>query len=102
MTRNVSEAEDLTQDVFVQLFRKLKTYRGDSAFYTWLHRLTVTAVLMHSRKPVVRLEQTTYHGDDQHERLLESLTARPSSVVDRISLAEALAKPSPGYRIVFI
>ena len=102
MTRSVSEAEDLTQEVFVQLFRKLKTFRGDSAFSTWLHRLTVNAVLMHFRKPVVRLEQTTYDGDDQHEHLQRSLTARTSSVVDRISLAEALAKLSPGYRTVFI
>ena len=102
MTRNVSEAEDLTQEVFVQLFRKLKTFRGDSAFSTWLHRMTVNAVLMHFRKPVVRLEQTTYDGDEQHERLSGKLTARTSSVVDRISLDEALAKLSPGYRTVFI
>jgi RNA polymerase sigma-70 factor, ECF subfamily len=102
MTRNVSEAEDLTQEVFVQLFRKLKTFRGESAFSTWLHRMTVNAVLMHFRKPVVRLEQTTYDGDDQHERFNGRLTARKSSVVDRISLDEALAKLSPGYRAVFI
>ena len=102
MTRNVSEAEDLTQEVFVQLFRKLKTFRGDSAFSTWLHRMTVNAVLMHFRKPVVRLEQTTYDGDEQHERLNGRLTAKTSSVVDRISLDEALAKLSPGYRTVFI
>ena len=97
MTRNVSEAEDLTQDVFVQLFRKLNTFRGESSFSTWLHRMTVNAVLMHFRKPVVRSEQTTYDADDKHE-----LTARPSSVVDRISLDEALAKLAPGYRAVFI
>lgn len=102
MTRNVSEAEDLTQEVFVQLFRKLKTFRGDSAFSTWLHRMTVNAVLMHFRKPVVRLEQTTYDGDDQQERLNGRLMARTSSVVDRISLDEALAQLSPGYRTVFI
>jgi RNA polymerase sigma-70 factor (ECF subfamily) len=102
MTHNASEAEDLTQDVFVQLFRKLKTFRGESAFSTWLHRITVNAVLMHFRKPVVRLEQTTYDGDDQPERLNGRLTARTASVVDRISLAEALAKLSPGYRAVFI
>ena len=102
MTRNASEAEDLTQDVFVQLFRKLETFRGESAFSTWLHRMTVNAVLMHFRKPVVRSEQTTYDGDDQHERLHRRLTARTPSVVDRISLEEALAKLSPGYRAVFI
>ena len=102
MTRNVSEAEDLTQDVFVQLFRKLKTFRGESSFSTWLHRMTVNAVLMHFRKPVVRVEQTTYDGDDQAELLSERQTARTSSVVDRISLDEALAKLAPGYRAVFI
>jgi RNA polymerase sigma-70 factor, ECF subfamily len=102
MTRNVSEAEDLTQEVFVQLFRKLKTFRGESSFSTWLHRMTVNAVLMHFRKPVVRAEQTTYDGDDQHELLSSRLTASPSSVVDRISLDEALAKLAPGYRAVFI
>ncbi len=102
MTRNVSEAEDLTQDVFVQLFRKLKTFRCESAFSTWLHRMTVNAVLMHFRKPIVRTEQTTLDGDDQRERLNASLTARTSSVIDRMSLNEALARLSPGYRAVFI
>ena len=102
MTRNVSEAEDLTQDVFVQLFRKLKTFRGESSFSTWLHRITLNAVLMHFRKPVVRVEQTTYDSNDQHELLRERLTASTSSVVDRISLDEALLQLAPGYRAVFI
>ena len=102
MTRNIAEAEDLTQEVFVQLFRKLKTFRGESAFSTWLHRMTVNAVLMHFRKPVVRVEQTSLDDADQHERLFGKLTASPSSIVDRISLDEALANLSPGYRAVFI
>ena len=102
MTRNVSEAEDLTQDVFVQLFRKLKTFRGESSFSTWLHRITVNAVLMHFRKPVVKVEQTTYDADDQHDLLSGTQTASSFSVVDRISLDEALAKLAPGYRAVFI
>src|SRR5215210_2081497 len=41
MTRNVAEAEDLTQEAFIQLFRKIKTFSGESLFPTWLHRLTV-------------------------------------------------------------
>ena len=102
MTRNVSEAEDLTQDVFVQLFRKLKTFRGESSFSTWLHRMTVNAVLMHFRKPVVKSEQTTYDSDDQYETLSGRQMAGTFSVVDRISLDEALAKLAPGYRAVFI
>ena len=56
MTGNVAEAEDLTQEVFIQLHRKLGSFRGESAFTTWLHRLTVNQVLMHFRKRSVRSE----------------------------------------------
>jgi len=54
MLGNSTEAEDLTQDVFVQVFRKLSSFRGESAFTTWLHRLTVNQVLMHFRKKHVK------------------------------------------------
>src|ERR1700723_4091546 len=50
MTNNSAEAEDLTQDAFLQVFRKIATFRGDSAFSTWLHRIAVNTVLMHFRK----------------------------------------------------
>src|ERR1700693_5988979 len=50
MTNNTAEAEDLTQDAFLQVFRKIATFRGDSAFSTWLHRIAVNTVLMHFRK----------------------------------------------------
>jgi RNA polymerase sigma-70 factor (ECF subfamily) len=63
MTGNVVEAEDLAQEVFIQLFRKIGSFRGESAFTTWLHRLTVNQVLMHFRKRGVRLEQTTEDGE---------------------------------------
>jgi len=50
MTGDVAEAEDLSQEAFLQLFRKIGTFRGESAFSTWLHRLVVNVVLMHLRK----------------------------------------------------
>src|SRR5580700_5296651 len=50
MTNNTAEAEDLTQDAFLQVFRKLPTFRGDSALSTWLYRIAVNTVLMHFRK----------------------------------------------------
>lgn len=62
MMGNVSEAEDLAQEVFIQLFRKIGSFRGESAFTTWLHRMTVNQVLMHFRKRGVRMEQTTEDG----------------------------------------
>jgi len=61
MTGNTAEAEDLTQEAFLQLYRKIATFRGESAFSTWLHRLSVNVVLMHLRKkglPEVSLEET--------------------------------------------
>src|SRR6201987_6409360 len=59
MTANTAEAEDLTQEAFLQLFRKIATFRGESAFSTWLHRIAVNVVLVHLREKglwVVSLE----------------------------------------------
>ena len=63
MTTNLAKAEDLTQDVFLQVFRRLSTFRSDAAFSTWLYRLTVNTVLMHFRKK--RVEEVSL---DQTER----------------------------------
>src|SRR5215472_18677381 len=54
MTSNTAEAEDLTQDAFLQVFRKLATFRGDSALSTWLYRVALNTVLMHFRKKGLR------------------------------------------------
>src|SRR5258708_20444126 len=50
MLRDPGEAEDLVQEVFIQLFRKIHTFRGESAFSTWLHRLTANLALMRLRR----------------------------------------------------
>ena len=100
MTRNASDAEDLTQNVFVQLFRKLKTFRGESSFSTWLLRLTVNEVLMHFRRPVVKMERTT--EDSTAIQIKTTDGAYRMSRVDHISLNEAIRKLSPGYRAVFL
>ena len=102
MTGNVPEAEDLAQEVFIQLFRKIGSFRGESAFTTWLHRMTVNQVLMHFRKKGVRLEQTTDDGETPVQVVKGTEDARRMPVVDKIALDNAIAKLPNGYRTVFI
>src|SRR3954469_2399330 len=107
MLRDRADAEDLTQDVFVQVFRKIDTFRGQSAFSTWLHRLAVNMVLMEirSRKSgKYNLVPLEFQNDDEegtHEQFGREDDDLRSSV-DRITLATALAELPPGYRIVFL
>jgi RNA polymerase sigma-70 factor, ECF subfamily len=102
MTANVSDAEDLAQDVFLQVQRKLASFRGDSAFTTWLHRITVNQVLMHFRKRSVRSEMTTDSGEmpEQIEPFIDRKQNLP--VIDRIALTAAIEKLPDGYRTVFL
>jgi RNA polymerase sigma-70 factor, ECF subfamily len=97
MTQDISDAEDLTQEVFVQLFRTVGSFRGDSAFTTWLHRLTVNHVLMHLRKHKRRLrsEQFTEDGEMPAQGAVSN---KPTNIVDRILLSEVMAKLPDGYR----
>lgn len=97
MTRNAAESEDLSQEVFVQVFRKLDTFRGESTFKTWLHRLTINHVLMHFRKNRRRRRERTTEVGVLSEQVITSFP-----ILDRIVLDEAIAKLAPGYRAVFI
>ena len=107
MVGNTTEAEDLTQEAFMLLFRKIHTFRGESAFTTWLYRLVVNTVLMHLRKrslPVVSME-TGLAPDGE---------ATPSSVeiaasdlllegsIDRINLGRCVARLPAGSRAIFV
>ncbi len=96
-----TDAEDVTQEVFLQVYRKLKTFRGDSAFTTWLYRLTVNAALMHLRKSTVRHEQAE---DDEQIKIMTDHAARErrNRVLDRLALERAIQALPPGYRTVFI
>lgn len=102
MTANATEAEDLTQEVFTHLFRKIGGFRGESTFTTWLHRLTVNLVLMHFRKRQSRPEFTS-HNDETPEEIVRG-TENPNAmpVIDRLALEKAIAKLAPGYRTVFV
>jgi RNA polymerase sigma-70 factor, ECF subfamily len=101
------EAEDLTQEAFLQLFRKIHTFRGESAFSSWLHRLTANIVLMRFRKkrPVsVSLEEITRPDDEQKRPAFEigALDVRLTGLFDRLNLHEALEQLPNGYRSMFL
>ena len=102
MIGNQAEAEDLAQEAFIQLYRKIGSFRGESAFTTWLHRLTVNQVLMHFRKKGVRLEQTTEDGDVPGQVVQGTENPHHMPVVDRIALDRAIGALPPGYRAVFV
>ncbi|HEX9918212.1 MAG TPA: RNA polymerase sigma factor [Pyrinomonadaceae bacterium] len=102
MTQNVAEAEDLAQEAFIQLFRKIGSFRGESAFTTWLHRLTVNQVLMHFRKKGVKFEQTTDDGETPVQVVVGTQNPNQMPVVDKIALDRAIGQLPPGYRTVFL
>ena len=98
MTQNTAESEDLTQEIFIHLFRKFASFRGESAFTTWLHRLTVNHVLMHFRKRKARPELTTWTGELPAHAATGTNDPKRMRVVDRILLLEVIAKLPDGYR----
>ncbi len=105
MAGDTAEAEDLAQEAFLQLFRKISTFRGESAFSTWLHRLVVNVVLMHLRKK--RLQNVSLeHVDQTREQPLKREYAdhdhRLLNSVDRIALRRAIETLPAHYRTVFI
>jgi len=102
MTANTAEAEDLTQEVFIQLHRKAGSFRGESQFTTWLHRMTVNQVLMHFRRRGSRTEQVTEDGESPQQVVAGTEDPSRMPVVDRIALDKALGQLPPGYRAVFV
>jgi RNA polymerase sigma-70 factor (ECF subfamily) len=102
MTNNVAESEDLMQEIFIHVYHKIGSFRGESTMMTWLHRVTVNKVLMHFRKNTRRLDHTTEDGESPEPTANTRETTNQTLAVDRIALGRAIAQLSPGYRTVLI
>ena len=107
MTGNPAEAQDLTQDAFLQLFRKISSFRGESSFSTWLHRLTVNVVLMRFRRkrhPEVSLDEPGASGDDPTPLAFEigEPDLRVRGTLDRVMLDRAIKQLPAGYKVMFV
>jgi len=106
MVGNIAEAEDLTQEAFLQLHRKIATFRGDSAFSTWLHRLAINVVLMQLRKKGLSLisldEAMEPTPEEGPSRSFGAPDLTLTGAIDRLALERAVADLPAGYRLIFI
>jgi RNA polymerase sigma-70 factor, ECF subfamily len=112
MVSNDNDAEDVTQDVLLQVVRKLPTFRGDAAFPTWLHRVTVNAALSHRRRRAVREAHTsgpithTVGADDLFVEECPGRSPEPSTqMLEREAqqlIERAIASLPEVYRTVFV
>ena len=107
MVGNRAEAEDLTQEAFLQMFRKIQTFRGEANFSTWLHRVTVNIVLMKLRRKK-RLEFSLEEGTERDEdsptprNEFGEADVRLTGSIDRINLQRAIEQLPPGFKSIFI
>jgi RNA polymerase sigma-70 factor (ECF subfamily) len=109
MAGNIAEAEDLTQQAFLQAYKKLDTFRGESSFYTWLHRLAVNMVLMRLRKKRVVKEDSLEELTDPdnrssawHGTKLRSSDATALVAIDRVDVERALNQLPSGFRTILV
>ncbi len=108
MTNNTAEAEDLAQDAFLQVFRKLSSFRGDSALSTWLYRIAVNTVLMHFRKKSliqVSLDEPYTSKNDNAKQVRREYGIKDDRLVGsvaRLALTRAISELPEGYRTIFL
>src|ERR1700751_6128679 len=108
ITRNREEAEDCTQEAFMQCFLRLSTFRGESALSTWLYRLTVNTVLMRmrgQRRMPIPVEASVEDGASGSLSLLNAFPVvdlHLTGAIDRLTLRRALNKLPRGYRTIFL
>ncbi len=105
MTKDVADAEDLTQEAFMQVFRSINSFRGDSAFSTWLYRVAVNTVLMKLRRrkspPVLSLDEPVAGDSSSLRREVGKEDLSLSGAVDRIALRRAIEELPGGCRQIF-
>ena len=106
MTGDTDAAEDLTQEAFLQLHRKIATFRGDSAFSTWLHRLAINVVLMQLRKrglQVISLDEAMEPAPEERAgRSFGAADLTLAGAIDRMALEHAVNDLPAGYRLIFV
>jgi RNA polymerase sigma-70 factor (ECF subfamily) len=105
MTKDVAEAEDLAQEAFIQVFRNLNSFQGNSAFATWLHRIAVNTVLMKLRRrkspPLLSLDEPVSSHSPSRKREIGKDDLSLRGVIDRIALRRAIEELPGGARRIY-
>src|SRR5712692_8907369 len=105
MTKDVADAEDLTQEAFLQVFRSVGSFRGDSAFSTWLYRVAVNTVLMKLRRrkapPILSLDEPVSSDSPSLRRDVGKADPSLFGAIDRIALRRAMQELPEGCRQIF-
>jgi RNA polymerase sigma-70 factor, ECF subfamily len=105
MTKDVAEAEDLTQEAFLQVFRTISTFRGDAAFSTWLYRIAVNTVLMKLRRnksrTVLSLSEPVSPDSPSLSHDIGTKDSHLTGTIDRIALLRAIEELPDGCRKIF-
>jgi RNA polymerase sigma-70 factor (ECF subfamily) len=104
MTKDVAAAEDMTQEAFIQVFRNLNSFRGGSAFSTWVYRVAVNTVLMKSRRktpPVLSLDEPLSRNSPSLKREVEKEDLNLRGTIDRIVLRHAIEELPRGCRQIY-
>jgi len=107
MLANSAEAEDLTQETFLTVFRKIRAFRGETSFSTWLHLVTVTVVLMHIHNKMVAetsREETTDRTEETEACgvKLGDADLYFNNTIDRHGLQTAIDQLPPGFKPRFV
>ncbi len=102
MTKNKSVAEDLTQDIFIQVWKKIYTYKGGSQLSTWIFRLAVNEVLMHFRKKYVRQEKDSLEDNTPEINIAKSRGYNDPDNLTMLELLKAISSLAPGYKSALI
>jgi RNA polymerase sigma-70 factor, ECF subfamily len=97
-----AEADDLLQDVFLQAYRKLGTYKGESSLGTWLYRLTMNLCLDHLRSRRGKMALVTDSLDEEDAAPVVSPERPAEAISARLDLEQAIEALPPSYRAAFV
>jgi RNA polymerase sigma-70 factor (ECF subfamily) len=97
LTGSVADGEDLAQEVFVQIFRKLDSFKGEAALGTWIYRLTTNLCLDYLRR-----RTATWNRNEPYDETTPPARVLPPLRAERVDLERAIARLSPGYRAAFV